>query len=216
MADYYLLLDSGEFEGRLRPALAECRRRRSFKPFGDEAARLAAAARAYAYRYHTGASEPLLERVGRGLPFDTLLWRTLVGEVLLYAAADIPEFQTCAETLGRLLAAGLPRPGDVPREALPPVWQAHVGSRDLAFGAAAYRPESAGCHNAGDVARLSEYLDAVRPEEWAAESLRGLPGVEDDDLVDELGFARDWFPALADVYRRAHSCGQVVVVESSY
>jgi hypothetical protein len=216
MADYFLLLDAAGFEGRLRPALAECRRRRSFGPFAATAAELAAAARAYAARYHTGHDEPLLARVGPELPFDTLLWRTLVGEVLLFAAAELPEFQTCPDTLGRLLAPGRPRPGDVPRERLAAVWQAHAGSRDLTFGGAAYRPESAGYNNAADVARLADDLATVRPEAWTPDALLDLPGISDEDLGDELEFAREWFPALADLYRRARDRGQVVVVESIY
>jgi hypothetical protein len=45
-------------------------------------------------------------QVARGLPYDRHFWRALVGEVLLFAADDIPEFQTCADTLCCLLAMG--------------------------------------------------------------------------------------------------------------
>ena len=64
------------------------------------------------------------------------------------------------------------------RESLPPILQAHRGSRDLTFGAAVYRPEHAGYNNAADVARLADYLAAVRPEHWTPADLAGLAAGE--------------------------------------
>src|SRR5437763_2978441 len=104
MADYFLVLDAAAFEGRVRPALAESWRRRSFDPCRGLCADLLPAARAYARRYHTGTEPSLVERVVGGLPFDRAFWRALAGEVLLFSAADIPEFQTCPDTLCCLLA----------------------------------------------------------------------------------------------------------------
>src|SRR5262249_3264739 len=92
MADYFLVLDAATFEGRARPALAAAWRARSFVPCRDLCAALTPSAHSYAERYHTGAGEPLLCQVFRGLPFDRGNWRTLVGEVLLFSALEIPEF----------------------------------------------------------------------------------------------------------------------------
>jgi hypothetical protein len=158
----------------------------------------------------------LLELVAEhDLPFDRTYWRSLVGEVLLFTAVEIPEFQTCPETLCRLLA---PAACDavLPREQLPPIRQAHEGSRDLIFGAAVYRPEHAGYNNAADVARLADYLAGIDPARWAAEDLGVREGEDADDLADELDFAREWFPVLAALYRRCREQGRGIVHESIY
>jgi hypothetical protein len=214
MADYFLLLDGTTFEGEVRPALASSWRQRSFEPCRTLCAALAPAARAYAERYHTGG-ESLVVLAAGGLPFDRGFWRLLAGEVLLVAAADIPEFQTAPDTLCRLLAPGWDSSADLPRQRRPPVLQAHQGSRDLTFGAATYRPEFAGCNNVADVARLAAYLASVRPEEWTTAPLADLPG-DEEDRADELAFAREWFPVLRDLYWGARERGQVLVIEQVY
>ena len=179
MADYFLMLDAAAFEGRVRPALAASRRLRGFDPCRALCAELAPAAHAYAERYHVGGDEPLVVRVAGGLSFDRDAWRALVGEVLLFTAVEIPEFQTCEETLGALLAPEQEGKEITERESLPPILQAHRGSRDLTFGAAVYRPEHAGYNNAADVARLADYLAAVRPERWTPADLAGLAGADE-------------------------------------
>jgi hypothetical protein len=216
MADYFLVLDGTLFETQLRPALGEAWRRRSFAPCRDLCASLAPAAEEFARRYHTGADESIVARVGAGLPFDRDFWRLLAGEVLFVAAEEIPEIQTCPRTLACLLAPDV-RAADADELALPqlpPVLQAHRGSRELAFGPAVYRPGAAGLNDVADVARLAGYLASVRPEEWRPDDLRGLPGLEgDEDRADELAFAREWFPALRDLYTSAGTRGRVVVCE---
>ena len=215
MADYFLVLDGDHFERAVRPPLAAAWRARSFTPCRALCEELLPAARAYAERYHTGEGEPLLAQVAGGLPFDRAYWRALVGEVLLYAAVEIPEFQTCADTLCRLLS---PDACDaaVPREQLPPIRQAHEGSRDLTFGGAAYRPEHAGYNNAADVARLADYLDGIDPARWTVADMGAREGEDAADLADELAFAREWFPVLAALYRRCQALGRVIVHESIY
>src|SRR5437016_12523667 len=99
MSDYFILLDAAFFDGQFRPAMSASRRLQSFEPCRALCDALLPAARDYAERYHTGAEEPLLAHVAVGRPFDRTLWRALVGEMLLYAAVDMPEFQTCEETL---------------------------------------------------------------------------------------------------------------------
>ena len=210
MADYFLVLDAALFAEQLQPALAASWRQRSFDPCRAVCAALLPAARAYAERYHTGTDEPLLSRVGAGLSFQREFWRALAGELLLFAATEIPEIQTCEETLIRLLAPGC-APA-IPRSQWPPIVQAHRGSHDLTFGAAVYRPEHAGLNDRADVARLADYLDTVKPETWTAAALADV----EVDAEEEIDFARDWFPALADLFRRVHAHGQMVVHERIY
>jgi len=217
MADYFLMLDAASFEGRARPVLAASWRQRSFESCRSFCAELIPAASAYAQQYHVGAEKPLLARIAEGLPFDRRCWRALVGEVLLFTAVEIPEFQTCEETLCRLLAPEHYRDAVDQRERLAPIQQAHQGTRDLTFGAAVYRPEHAGYNNAADVSWLADYLGAVRPADWTAADLIGLRGGEDEEeLAEELAFAREWFPALTDLFRRARERGAVLVHESIY
>jgi hypothetical protein len=222
MADYFLLLDAATFEGQVRPALTAAWRARSFEPCRDLCAALLPAAQAYAENYHTRGVEPFLAQVLRGLPFDRRTWRGLVAEVLLFSALEIPEFQTSPETLCLLLAPEQHRPtlaaggrSGWPPLLRAPIQQAHWGSRDLTFGAAVYRPEHAGYNDSADVARLAEYLAAVRPESWTAADLAELGG-DDEERADELAFVREWFPALAELYERARQCGGAIVAESIY
>jgi hypothetical protein len=217
MADYFYVLDAAGFEDAARPALAEAWRRRSFEPARPLCVGLSSAAREYAERYHTGSGESLVERVAAGsVPFDRALWRGLVGEVLLFSALEIPEFQVNADTLVRLLAPEqyANREGD--RVSLAPIRQALEGSRDLTFGPAIYRPEHAGWNPAEEVRRLAAYLAAVRPEAWSAGDLAGLRDVPPEDYDDELAFAREWFPALAGLYASAAEEGRAIVYESIF
>jgi hypothetical protein len=216
MADYFLMLDGAAFEGEARPVLAAAWRLRSFAPCRPLCAALRPAADAYRERYHVGDDEPLLARVAAGLPFDRAFWRTLVSEVLLFSALEIPEFQTAEETLCCLLSPEHYREGPAARDRLAPIRQAHHGTRDLTFGAAVYRPEHAGYNGRADVARLADYLEAVRPDCWTVADLEGLRDADEEERADELAFAREWFPVLADVYRRARERGQVLVIENVY
>ena len=217
MAEYFLCLDAEMFTERIRPALAAIWRQRSFEPCRPLCAELLPAARDYTRRYHTGDEETLLAQVVRGIPFDRAYWRLLVSEVLLFAAVEIPEFPSNAETLCCLLAPEHDRDGTIPRERFAPIQQVLRGSRDLTFGAAVYRPEQAGYNDAGDVARLAAYLAAINPEDWTIEHLQNLPDMTDDDeRADELAFVREWFPVLVDLYRRTQAQRRVLVIESIF
>jgi hypothetical protein len=217
MADYFLLLDAASFEGRVRPQLAESWRQRSFAPCRQLCRSLLPAASAYRERYHTGDVEPVLCAVAEGLSFDRTRWRALVSEVLLFTAADIPEFQVNEGALCLLLAPKNYRNNVTERQSLAPIQQAHLGSQDLTFGSAVYRPEHAGYNNSADVARLVDYLGSVQPDQWAVADLADLRGTDDEEeRGDELAFVREWFPALVDLYQRARANGQVVVHESIY
>jgi hypothetical protein len=215
MADYFLVLEGEAFEGEVRPALGASWRQRSFEPCRALCTALAPAARAFAERYHTGAAESPIVGVAGGLPFDRASWRLLAGEILLVAAADVPEFQTAADALCCLLARDVTPHTELPREHRPAILQAHQGSRDLTFGGAVYRPEHAGYNDAADVARLADYLTGLRPETWRPEALDGLLETE-EERTDELAFVREWFPVLRDLYRDARERGRVLVLERVY
>src|SRR5437870_833381 len=125
MADYFLVHDPTFLEGRARMALAEAWRQRRFEPARALCEELTPAALDYARRYHTGPETPLVCEVANGLAFDRPCWRALAGEVLLFAALDIPEFPTNAETLCQLLAPGASESADRPRAE--PIVQALFG-----------------------------------------------------------------------------------------
>jgi hypothetical protein len=211
MPVYFLVLDADPFHQQIGPALAASYRGRSFAPCRALCRSLLPAALEFRDRYHTGTDEPLLARVMAGLPFDRDLWRLLVGEVLLYAAVDVPELQTAPETLARLVGAD-GQPGDTPREPWAPLRQAHLGSRELMFGGF-YRPDHAGFNDTADVGRLAAYLDGIDPSFWTASALADLAGPDAEDQEDELGFARDCFAGLRDLYRRAADGGRLIVCE---
>jgi hypothetical protein len=212
---YFLLHNAETFHSRLAPTLAESWRQRSFAPIVTLAADLAAVFNTFAERYHLTADEaPLLRQLTAEQPFDRRLWRHLAGELLLYAAADAPAFQTASDTLTSLLAPESAAAGKTARTNLAPIQQVHFGSRDLDFGGVVYRPHQAGLNDVNDVARLAAYLAAVDAARWTAADLRSLPGLTDDEEWDEeLAFARDSFADLRAMYEQARERGQVVVCE---
>jgi hypothetical protein len=119
LADYFLLLDSDLFELRLRPALAASWRLRSFAPCRALCTDLLPRVEAFAARYHIAEGESLAAQVSRGLPFQRDFWRALVGELLFQTAEEIPEFQTCLDTLCCLLAPARYQQGSMQRSPPP-------------------------------------------------------------------------------------------------
>jgi hypothetical protein len=216
MADYFLVLDQVFFRTGIRPALARSWQERRFAPLLPLVRTLIPAALDYTRRYHTGPEEPLLCQVVRGLTFDRAIWRALAGEVLLFAAVEMPEFPTDLDSLVYLLSGTPGQPERDQCEQLPPIQQALRGSRDLVFGTAVYRPLHAGWNDSADVERLSRYLDSVQPESWRPEDLAGRADLEEADREDELEFSREWFPSLAGLYRAAREQNRVIVIERVY
>jgi hypothetical protein len=214
MADYYLVLDGAFFEEQARPTLALAWQERGFEPCRGLCLTLEPAARSYAERYHTGEQEPLLFHVIRGLAFDRMRWRTLVGEILLFAALEIPEFQSNADTLCCLLAPEQYRAGETAPKKRAPIQQALFGSRDLTFGTAVYRPDRAGYNGRDDVVRLAAYLADIRPERWTVADLAAWREGGEEERGEELEFVREWLPVLVDLYRRGAAEGRVLVHES--
>src|SRR5436190_16103706 len=117
----------------MRPALAASWRGRSFEPCRAFCEALLPRVEEFDQANHVGEGVALVCQVVEGLSYHRDFWRTLVGEILFYAAAEIPEFQTCLDTLRCLIG---------PDSEL--IEQAHLGSRPLTFGAAVYRPEHCG------------------------------------------------------------------------
>jgi hypothetical protein len=198
MADYFLLHAGDAFEQHLRPALATARRQRSFAAAVPLCRSLLSRVEEFDRRYHIGEGEPLIRQVAEGLPYHRDFWRALVGELLFYAAEEIPEVSTCPATLAQLVGFG---------EA---IGQVHRGSRPLTFGLAVYRPEQCGYNDRDDVRRLATYLDSLDPAFWKDEHLTELP---EEDREEELAIAREWFPPLHEMYRRAANAEQVIVHE---
>jgi hypothetical protein len=210
---YFLVHDAQRFGEVIRPALAASWRRRSFEPCCDLCATLAPQVRAFQERYYIGQDEPMLWKLNE-LAFDRHLWRLLVGELLLYAAVEIPEIPTAPETLTCLLARHRPLRSDLRRDQFAPIQQVHFGTHDLAFGTAIYQPERTGYNDDADVARLADYLDAIDPAPWSAAELTRLPELaNDEDRAEELELAREWFPLLCGLYRRACKQNQVIVCD---
>lgn len=217
MAEYFLCLDAETFLQRIRPTLTNSWRKRSFEPCRSLCGELFSAVQAYTQRYHLSDEETLVAKVADGIPFDRICWRHLVGEVLLFAAVEIPEFPSNAETLSCLLGPVPYRQEPVIRERFFPIEKVLRGSRDLTFGTAIYRPDQAGYNDPDDVAHLAAYLASVQPQRWTVDDLRPLSDlVDDEERADELEFAREWFPALVELYQRTHEKQRVLVIENIY
>jgi hypothetical protein len=217
MADYFMCLDAETFLQRIRPALTNSWHQRSFDPCRSLCGELLPAVQAYAQRYHLSEKETLVATVADGIPFDRVCWRHLAGEVILFAAAEIPEFPSNAEPLCCLLGAVPYHREPVNREYFAPIEQILRGSRDLIFGTAMYRPDQAGYNDPADVARLAAYLTSVQPQRWTVEDLQPLSDlVDDEERADELEFVREWYPALVELYQRTHENQRVLIIENIY
>jgi hypothetical protein len=216
MALYFYLLERDFFQRQIQPALSESWRQRRFQPCRELCRALVPAAGSFSQRFHLGAEEPLLVQLAADeVPFDRNLWRFLIGEILLFAAAEIPEIQTAPDTLCRLLAPECSSERSTPRARSAPIQQAHFGSRDLVFGGGYYRPEHAGLNDLEDVRRLAGYLSAQDPRTWNAAALPSLRGIDGDaERADELQYIQEWYPGLVELYQRAEARGQVIVCES--
>jgi hypothetical protein len=215
MSVYYMLLDADVFYLRMSPALAASWRLRSFDPCRALCAELVPAVAAFQENFHTGSEEPLVCKVARDLAFDRHYWHLLVSELLVYAATEIPEIQIAPETLCCLLAPETYRQAPEPRAYFAPIQQAHFGRRELLFGTRCYRPENAGYNDTEDVARLSFYLADQNPDQWTLADLADLREITDEEeRQEELEFAREWYPALAQLYQRAAARQQIVVCEN--
>jgi hypothetical protein len=211
---YFYLLDERTFEESIRPALSASWKAQSFAPCRALCADLMSAAHEFQQQFHVSEQELLVPQIAMGLHFDRHFWRLLVGEILLVAAAEVPELQTAPDTLCCLLAPNQQTEADSDRRRRAPIRQVHFGSRDVAFGAAIYRPEHVGWNGAADVARLASYLAEIDTGAWQPEHLLPLTELsEAADREEELTYVREWFPALVEMYQRAEQRGEIIVCE---
>jgi hypothetical protein len=201
---YFMLIPAERFE-RLGGVLRACRLERSFRPAVELCRSLGESAQPFVQREPDGLIEPLTLAVAGGMPFTPERWRLLLGELLLLSAAELPQIETPLEAFAPLIGVELAEK----RADFAPIQQAIAGSRDLCLGAC-YRPEHAGWNDLADVRRLAGWLASIDHSGWDAMK---LTLVQPDQRADELAFAREWFPALVEMYRRAAEAGWVVVCE---
>jgi len=214
MPVYYFLIDATLYGRRIVPALAETWRGASFEHCRELCISLVPAAQSFAEKYHAGAEESLLSKVARGIHFDRHYFQLLVGEIFLFTASEIPELELTPETLCYLLAPDRSWQTPGPRERTAPIQRALYGSRDITFGSKVFRPELAGFNDVHDVVELSAFLDSVDAASWTIDGLRQMSSLEDDaDREDELELAKEWFPALQQLYGRAVRRNDVIVSE---
>jgi hypothetical protein len=214
MPMYYYVLPGRTFHRQISPALAASWQQRSFAPCRDLCASLAESLASPGGDYLQSA-KPLLCQAAQGLSFDRLYWTHLVGEILVYSAVRMPEIPVSPETLCCLLAPACNGEDRRGREQWAPVEQACYGSQDLLFGGKHFRPEKVGWNDHSDIVRLADYLAAVEPARWDVADLRPLADAAgDEELGEELEFAREWFPALCELYQSAHAEEHIIVCES--
>jgi hypothetical protein len=204
---YFYLLSAAFLRDRMRPALADAWRQRSFAPCRDLCAEIVA-------RSVHIPDDCVVFRVTCGLSFAREFWHGLAGELLVFACDDMPLVQTAPATLCCLLAPQQFGLGELPRAAFAPIQQAHFGSRDLRFGGAFYRPDHAGLNDEDDVARLLGYLERIDAGAWHENMLSPmLEFATHEEREEELAFVRDWWPPLVEMYRGAADRRQVIVCE---
>jgi len=128
------------------------------------AAVLLPAAQNFEEKFHVPGGQTIMAKVVHGLPFDRDRWKLVVGEILLFAAAEVPEIEVVPETMLCLLAADDTLTRRLNVETSRQSSNAHAGARDLDFGGKVYRPEKAVTTYTPDVDRVASYLGAQQPE----------------------------------------------------
>ncbi|GIW80457.1 MAG: hypothetical protein KatS3mg105_2264 [Gemmatales bacterium] len=208
---YFLAHDMSYFDGEIAPVLARCRSRRSFACARTLCERLLPRAE----RFHAPYALPAdiwLRLVLEGKPYDRRTWRLLAGEILIYAATEVPAIQVCPPTLLALVGQ-ISTDGSKPQATAGLMANALFGHDDIRFGAFFYRPGSAGMNRCRETARIADYLVSLDPASWSANAL--LPFLEsEDDCREELALARESVKDLAEFYSRACSSRQMVICES--
>jgi hypothetical protein len=200
---YFMAIPADWFRQLLSPSLGECWRTHSFRPIEKICRELSAVAAQFIQKGYDHS--PVTLEVPQGLAFRPDRWRLLVGELLLFGAAELPELETPLDSYAAAMHQSLT---DV-RDSFPPIQQAVQGSRDVWLGGY-YRPEHAGWNDEADVDRLTRWLSAVEPENWRSDD---LIAIEPSDRDDELAFAKEWFPRLREIYIRAADQNQIIVCE---
>jgi hypothetical protein len=200
---YFMLHNNERFQSLIRPALAACWRQRSFDPCCSLRLALADDFERFVTENHIRPEEMTMLRIRPDTLFDRDLWRMATGEVLLAAAAEVPEIPTAEETLVRLL-------GDEPS-----ITHAYHGTSGLIFGGGWYRPDHAGINDRADVERLADFLSSLP---WEGRTDADLDMLSESgreaDLRDELAYARAALPPLQAMYQRARAHHQIIICET--
>ena len=198
MADYLMIHDEAAFQ-RLRPVLADAYARRNLRGLEPHLGAWRDAAHRYAVSYHIDPGEIFLLGVAPTTPFSPAAWRTLVGELLVVTAEEMPELPGHLESLSRLLPDPLAR-------------QALRGCADLTFGLVTYRPGMAGYNSVEENRRLLGELRAVDPSAWT-ESMLVTEDIDPDESREELLDARQGFALVVDLYERVVRDGRIAIFE---
>jgi hypothetical protein len=212
MPHFFSAIDAELFHQRIEPVLSRCRRTKSFAPGQAFFTELLPRIKEFHASYHGLAGATLLEQAAEGLSFDPAVWRAVVGEVLLFAAEEVPLLQLSLETLCHLLGGARECAA---REQFTLIQQVLFGSRDLVFGGHCYRPDLAGYNDLNDVHRLTNYLLSVDTTSWQPADLAAMKDLPDDEeRAEELEFVRQGWPGLTELYQRASVNRQIVACES--
>jgi hypothetical protein len=210
----FLLALDGQRYHHFERLLASSWRQRSLEGMRECCRDLLPDLAAFQDRYRIADEASFVSRIATtNVPFDRATWRALVGEILLYTAVEVPEFQTAPDTLLRIVAPEWSGDEAASRERFVPIQQVHFGTHDIAFGSGFYRPDAAGINHRADIVRLTTYLRSVDPSTWTVDHLAALPDLVDEDREDELAFARQCWQALRELYERAERDNWVIVGE---
>jgi len=197
---YFMVHDAERFGALICPALAASWQRRSIEPLQSLQFELREDFERFATENRIRREELILLGLQPQAPFNRDIWRTVAGEVLLAAAADVPEIPDVEETLVKILGED------------PSIRQAYHGSRGLCFGGAWYRPDHAGYNATDDVVRLANWLTSIDLDRFQ-DKLSGPSQTDENEQQEELAFTTQAFKQLAAVYDRARTCGQLILCE---
>lgn len=203
MLHYFHVLEGAFFHDTLLPALAACRRRRSFAPLRNLLPHLPLAA----------ANDSILVH-SLGAAYDRHVFQAVVGETLILTALAMPRLPLDPRTLAAFLAPESLERTTGDRGGLAPIQRAFFGSRDLRIGSYVHRPLHVGWNDADDMRFLAEYLDAVDTSKWSADALRPIDQLRtDEDREEELALASEWWPDFVALYAKGVERGSVIVCE---
>jgi len=106
MPIYFMLLDARQFHQDIVPALSISWRQRSFALLAPDFMPPSAARRAELRgEVHVPGGQTIHGQGCARLAIDRDRWKLVVGEILLFAAAEVPEIEVVPETMLCLLAA---------------------------------------------------------------------------------------------------------------
>ena len=181
---------------RVTPILRECWKKKSFAPGQAFFAELTDHWPEFRDLHHFNQGTPLFAAMNH-LPCDAFFWSSLVGEILLYTALEIPYLEVDSELL-------LATNGEPMKEVL-------FGSRPIQMGRI-YRRDQAGWSLPEDLTRFATFLNEVHPEDWHLPS-EFRSDLSEEDREDDLEMSREWYPNLREMVLKAAEKQQILVSE---